>query len=725
MSRSIKPFYPLSLYLLAVILRLVVLNQIAGDDPAFDQHQGSDQTAYVAQAQGLLAGTWPDGPFYFQPLYPFFLGGLHLLAGPDMYSARAAQAVVLSTGVLICFWLARRLYSERAAWIAGALYAIYPVFIFYDLVFLGAGLVTLAILGTAAALTRWIDTGSWRWAMLAGVLLGVAGGAQPALPVAAVFPAAALVWRYRLKAVKPVFMFAVGLAAALSPYSLWNYRFTGQLTPASTSGALNFYIGNNRHANGQRDNPLAQQATIIEVRQGRTDYMSAALADIRADPLRAIQLFARKAGMLWSNPELAQNVDYYADGTDRSPLLHAIPLNFYFVALMAVAGFILYGRDLRITVMTMLAVGITASNALFFISSRQRLPVVPILVVAAGAAIDLLVTTVTTKALFANRKKAFSVGGAFVASALFMAVADWATSTLPRPALVSQLPPGYHSIGAVNAATVSVPDFLPALEPGVPYWVTVYWQASGPLDRDYKTLVQVIDTNGQKWAQGDHVAGETGFQYYQSSRWESGDILRDEFLIIPPDDLPAPFTAKIWIGLYGADSGERLPAFLPDGSPAPDDVLKTRPIAVTKTEPLTLPPEAQPVGAKVGTATLAAYQAKPEAQTLTLTLYWQAGEPMAEDGIVFVHLFDASGQFVLGADSRPRNGLYSMQVWQSGEGIVDGHVINLPADFSPGEYTIKVGAYDSATLNRLAVRTANEEFVADGVLTLGTVAIQK
>ena len=139
MPRSLKSFYPLGLYLLAVILRLVVLNQIAGNDPAFDQHQGSDQTAYVAQAKDLLAGTWPDGPFYFQPLYPFFLGGLHLLAGPDMYPARAAQAVVLSTGALICFWLARRLYGERAAWIAGALYAVYPVFIFYDLVFLGAG----------------------------------------------------------------------------------------------------------------------------------------------------------------------------------------------------------------------------------------------------------------------------------------------------------------------------------------------------------------------------------------------------------------------------------------------------------------------------------------------------------------------------------------------------------------------------------------------------------
>ncbi len=725
MSRSIKSYYPLGLYLLAVILRLVVLNQIAGNDPAFDQHEGSDQTAYVAQAKGLLAGTWPDGPFYFQPLYPFFLGGLHLIVGPDMYPARAAQAVVLSTGVLICFWLARRLYGERAAWIAGALYAIYPVFIFYDLVFLGAGLVTLAILGMTAALTLWIDTGSWRWAMLAGVLLGVAGGAQPALPVAAVFPAAALVWRYRLKVVKPVLMFAVGLAAALSPYSLWNYRFTGQLTPASTSGALNFYIGNNRHANGQRDNPLAQQATIIEVRQGRTDYMSAALADIRADPLRAIQLFARKTGMLWSNPELSQNVDYYADGTDRSSLLRAIPLNFYFVALMAVAGFILYRRDLRITAMALLAAGITVSNALFFISSRQRLPVVPILVVAAGAAIDLLITTVTTKALFANRKKALLVGGAFVGSVLLLAVADWATSTLPRPALVSQLPPGYHSIGAVNATTVSAPDFLPALEPGVPYWVTVYWQASGPLDRDYKTLIQVIDTNGQKWAQGDHMAGETGFQYYQSSHWEKGDILRDEFLIIPPDDLPAPFAAQIWIGLYDADSGERRPAFLPGGSPAPDGVLKTQLVAVTKAEPLTVPPEAQPVNAKIGNAALAAYQAKLEGSTLNLTLYWRSGGPMAEDGVIFIHLFDASGQFVLGADSRPRNGSYLTQVWQNGEGILDEHRIDLPNDLPPGEYTIKVGVYDSATLNRLAAQTANGEIATDGVLTLGSTKIQK
>jgi hypothetical protein len=137
-------------------------------------------------------------------------------------------------------------------------------------------------------------------------------------------------------------------------------------------------------------------------------------------------------------------------------------------------------------------------------------------------------------------------------------------------------------------------------------------------------------------------------------------------------------------------------------------------LPLTRRESITLPANAVTVNAHVGTATLTAYTI----QNQTLTLYWQAGEPTLEDGIVFVHVFDSQGNFVAGTDSRPRAGLYATLAWQPGEGIVDEHLL---PDVPPGQYMIKIGMYDVATQNRLPVTDANGQTLLDGILPLGPI----
>lgn len=716
MPRSLKPFYPLGLYLLAVFLRLVVLGHFAANDPYFYNLQvGTDNLTYELQARGVLAGTWPDSAFYYQPAYPFYLAGLHLLVGPSLYNLRLAQAVVGALGVLLCFWLARQLYGERAAWLAGVLYAIYPVFIFYDLSILAAGPTVLLGMACLAAFCKLAETKQWRWVVATGLLIGLGAGMHPLMLLVAPVGALWLAWKDWRRSLPLAVGLALVSAATIAPYSLWNYRFTHHLSLVSTGGPVIFYVGNNRAAAGINEDNLAWQAFRADSRLGRTDYISAAWADIRSDPGRWVQLLGHKFALAWANAEVANNVSFY-EGQAHSPLLAAIPIGFSLVGGLALTGLWYQRRSfaswMLFTSAMMLALGMSYGVVL----SRLRVLMLPPLVVLAGAALSTLL---------AEWRQYKKIVPPLIGAALLMWGLDTATGLLPRPPIVHAVPPGYHAVGNVGAATVYIPDSLPALEPGVPYWIPVYWQASGTFDRDYKALVQVVDGNGQKWAQGDHVAGQTGFPYYETSRWQPGDIVSDRFLIIPAEDLPAPFTARLWLGLYDPDTNERLPVSLADGSPAPDDVLKSQPVAMTHSGPLALPPEARLINAQVGSATLAAYQTQLNGSTLTLTLYWQSGGPMTEDGMVFVHLFDAAGKFVLGADNRPRNGAYSTQTWQNGEGIVDEHRLALPADLPPGEYTIEVGMYDSATSNRLPVKTAGGEIAADGVLTLEAISILK
>ena len=88
--------------------------------------------------------------------------------------------------------------------------------------------------------------------------------------------------------------------------------------------------------------------------------------------------------------------------------------------------------------------------------------------------------------------------------------------------------------------------------------------------------------------------------------------------------------------------------------------------------------------------------------------------------MVFVHLFDAQGNFVAGADGRPRNGGYSTLAWQAREGIVDAH--SLP-DVPAGTYMLKIGMYDAVTQVRFAVRAADGAVLPDDILPLGSIAI--
>jgi hypothetical protein len=109
-------------------------------------------------------------------------------------------------------------------------------------------------------------------------------------------------------------------------------------------------------------------------------------------------------------------------------------------------------------------------------------------------------------------------------------------------------------------------------------------------------------------------------------------------------------------------------------------------------------------------------------QNRTLRLYWQAGTPLGADEVIFVHYFDASGTFVSGTDTRPRNGLYSTLAWQAGEGVVDDHP--LPDGLAAGTYMVKVGMYDAGTQARLPVTDAGGAAVTDGELTLGAVVVK-
>jgi hypothetical protein len=99
---------------------------------------GSDWLMYehlsraIALGDPLLAAPGPGGgqgaPFYFQPLYPYFVALAHLGFGDSLFGVVLLQRVLLVAAIGWAVALTRRLFSDTAGWIAmvaggGFLYA--------------------------------------------------------------------------------------------------------------------------------------------------------------------------------------------------------------------------------------------------------------------------------------------------------------------------------------------------------------------------------------------------------------------------------------------------------------------------------------------------------------------------------------------------------------------------------------------------------------------------
>ncbi len=133
---------------------------------------------------------------------------------------------------------------------------------------------------------------------------------------------------------------------------------------------------------------------------------------------------------------------------------------------------------------------------------------------------------------------------------------------------------------------------------------------------------------------------------------------------------------------------------------------------------------AQPAGAAFGNAILLSRYALDSRthrseESLSLTLYWQSKTRVDKDYTVFVHLLDASGNMRAQMDAMPYGGRYPTSFWDAGEIVRDMHMVFLPKDLIPGEYSLEIGLYEYPSLERLIVSDASGQPLGDHFVMRG------
>ena len=105
------------------------------------------------------------------------------------------------------------------------------------------------------------------------------------------------------------------------------------------------------------------------------------------------------------------------------------------------------------------------------------------------------------------------------------------------------------------------------LRPGDTLHLTLTWRAQREMAEGHNVFAHLLDEEGHLWGQHD---GPPQQGDYPTNLWAAGEPVPDEHPIVVSPDAP-PGTYTLSVGLYDWQSGQRLPAYSPDGARLEED----------------------------------------------------------------------------------------------------------------------------------------------------------
>jgi tetratricopeptide (TPR) repeat protein len=395
-----------------------------------------DSRLYHLMGVGLAQASFHyPGPFWQPPLYPYFLGLIYALAAPNPEYVRFTQMVLGSVSCLLVFQLGDRLFGRAAAWIAWAAMALWAPLIFFDLQILNVSLAVFLFLLFLRLLVASGPLPLWR-SGAAGLCAGLASITVGNMMVVAPLAALWLLgrgWVRRQGVGRLARSASLLLLAWLIPIGVVtaaNWARSGEPVVVSYNAGINFWIGNNPDYEktvgirpGRAWENLAEeprQAGITGYQASSRYFFGKSLHWAGSHPAAFLGLLARKTDLFLRGDEIARNQEIYPF-RKWSSVLRALlwigPVAFPFGILLpiALAGMVTFWLAARARKRTeagrpspeeapefgrgflALLIGVYAlSVILFFVTSRYRLPVVPLLLLFAAGGIVSWVKRIRT-----------------------------------------------------------------------------------------------------------------------------------------------------------------------------------------------------------------------------------------------------------------------------------------------------------------------------------------
>jgi 4-amino-4-deoxy-L-arabinose transferase-like glycosyltransferase len=403
-------------FAVAIVVRLGLFGVVAGHPSRFSS---PDTTQYVAVATHLhaafLDGThsrWFDLGLRRTPAYPVLLAAIYAVSGRHDAAVALVQIACSVATIALVFALGRRLLGPAAgAWAALAL-ALDPMSIVMTDYLQPEVVFTLLLVAGALVWVRSLQERSWRLALGAGALFGLAALTRPIvvyLPVVLVPVSVAVLVRGRARWVAVTVAVVVGFLVPVGGWMARNAATTGVPLVSTIEGtnallyraapALARDTGISlaeARARLTRDlnRRVGPHANVAEVSRAAT---SLSITTLLHHPKGTVITDAKGLGTLLVGPGraellrlLGRDHGHRAHTTVSRGLVGLAAIVYGLIALAAVAGLVVVVR--RRDWLTLLVAG---GLILYFLAfsagadaySRLRVPIMPFVALFAGAAL--------------------------------------------------------------------------------------------------------------------------------------------------------------------------------------------------------------------------------------------------------------------------------------------------------------------------------------------------
>ena len=404
---------------LALLLRVVYLLQIVFNDPLFF-HPIMDALYHHNWAISILKGGWLAKEVFFRaPLYPYFLAILYKIFGINFLIPRIFQLLIGTLNCLIIQKIATRIFNKKVGDVAGIIATSYPLLIYFDLELLMPTILIFLILVGFYLILENVEKPASRfnW-FLIGVVWGFAVITRPNVLLFLIFLPFWLRQRLKERTGLAVISGIIGVVVVIAPITIRNYAVGREFVPIAWQAGINFYIGNNPHADGitaiipgtrkswwggfYDARKIAEKELGRNLKCSEIDryWLSKGMEFIKENPLQEAALLLKKAYLYLGGLEISNNRDIYffIQKTYLKYFIFKLPFfQFPFGILLPLSllgVWYAYKQKKDISLLLLFLVTYSASFIAFFICSRYRLGIIPFLIILAGYSIISLMAKI-------------------------------------------------------------------------------------------------------------------------------------------------------------------------------------------------------------------------------------------------------------------------------------------------------------------------------------------
>lgn len=398
-------------------------------------------------ALAIMDGNLSPEPFYRAPLYPLILAPLSVLTGEGagfILIARLLNGCLHVLNAVLVFEIALRIWRNRMpALLAGLLYALYPISVFFAADLLDITLAVTLMLASLLMSFRAMDRQCLCNWIAAGALLAAGILARPHLvPVGLLFPIAGILARYtpfRSHSILPklsgkeALAWFLPIASGFLLFGVVNKAVSGEFVLLPTQGGFNLWAANNAESNGryfeqtmemptgsEHENPAAWEARIRYIEEtGKADgtpteistyWRGRAVKEILSDPAGFAGLFVQKVYALF-HPYEQYNNKTFSWAAARFPSLGYNPIGWRVLLPLALFVCIAASPNRKIVTILVWMALFAAGVLLYFASARFRFPLASLFCCIVGG---LAAPQVYGSILAANRRSWIAAGCALV-----------------------------------------------------------------------------------------------------------------------------------------------------------------------------------------------------------------------------------------------------------------------------------------------------------------------